>query len=270
MSSLNKIANRLLAVGTGALFFGGSFLFVVQPGEVAIKFNSIRGGIKKDIYEEGMHLRIPLVESIIKYDVRIQPVDITSSTSTKDQQKIDITLKVLFRPVSNEIPNIHLNLGSNFQDKFVKPIALEVIKTVLAQYDADQLLKQRDKISNEIKSLYTSKTKEFHLIIEEVALTDLTFSPQFKKSIEDKQIAQQVAEKEKYIVERNEQQFRANLIEIEGKSEAARLILEANKKYGDSYIKLKKLQAARRIAENLSMNPNVAFVPQRNNFLFQI
>jgi prohibitin 1 len=270
MGKLDKIANNLIVLGGAGLLFGSSFMFIVNPGEAAIKFNSVRGGVKKDVYKEGLHFKLPLVDNIIRYDTRIKPVDITSITSTKDQQQIDITLRVLYRPIEDEIPNIHLNLGTQFQDKFVRPIALEVIKTVLAQYDTDQLLKQRDKISSEIKSLYTARTKEFHLVIEDVALTDLTFSAEFKKSIENKQIAQQNAEMARYVVEMKEQQFKANIIETEGKSEAARLILEAKMQYGDAYIKLKKLQAARRIAENLSMNPNVAFVPQKNNFLFQL
>ena len=270
MVTLNKVANSLISIGSVGLLFGGAFIYVVQPGEVAIKFNRIYGGIKKDIYREGIHIRIPGMENIIKYSVRIKPVDISSITSTKDQQQINITLRVLYRPIETEIPNIHLNLGTNFQEKFVTPIALETIKTVLAQYDADQLLKQREKISAEIKALYTIRTKEFHLIIEDVSLTDLNFSAGYKKAIEEKQIAQQIAEREKFVVEKNEQIFRSNLIEIEGRSEAAKSISEAYRKYGDAYIKLRKLEAARKIAENLAMNPNVTFLPEKNNFLFNL
>lgn len=270
MATLNKIANGLISFGAVGLLMGGSFVYLVQPGEVAIKFNRLRGGIGKETYREGLHFRIPFVHNIIKYDVRIRFMDIPSNTSTKDQQQIEINLRVLYRPVESEISNIHLNLGSSYQEKFVRPIALEAIKTVLAQYDADQLLKQREKISTEIKALTTLRTKEFHLVIEDIALTDLTFSQQYNKAIEEKQIAQQVAEREKFIVEKNEQLFKANLIEIEGRSEAARTISEAYKKYGDAYIKLKKLEAARKIAENMSHNPNATFLPRSNNFLFNL
>lgn len=270
MALLNKLANGLLSVGAAGLLFGNSFFFVVQPGEVAIKFNRIRGGVKKETYNEGIHFRVPLMENIIKYDVRIKPVDISSNTSTKDQQQIDITLRVLYKPVEADIANIHLNLGSNYQERFVRPIALEAIKTVLAQYDADQLLKQREKISSEIKALYTTRIKEYHLTIEDVSLTDLNFSPAYRKAIEDKQIAQQLAERERFVVEKNEQLFKANLIEIEARSTAMKLVNEAQKTYGDAYLRLKKLEAARKIAENLTHNPNIVFVPNGNNFLFQI
>ena len=269
MAALNKIANTLITVGAVGTFFGGAFIFVVQPGEVKVKFNRFQG-MKQDIYKEGIHFRIPFVEQLETYDVRIRPFDIVSVTSTKDQQQIDISLRVLYRPIEEQIANIHLSLNRDFQDRFIKPIALEVMKTVLAQYDADQLLKQREKISAEIKSLYTTRIKEFHFIVDDVVLADLKFSPQYKKSVEDKQIAQQMAEREKYIVEKNEQLFKANLIEVEGRAEAARLLSEANQKYGDAYIKLKKLEAARKIAENMATNPNVTFVPKSNNFLFSL
>lgn len=269
MATLNKIANGLITLGTLGTVFGGAFIFIVQPGEVKIKFNRFRG-LQRDVYKEGIHVRIPFVEQLVTYDVRITPVDITSISSTKDQQQIDIALRVLYRPIEEEVPNIHLSLNRDYQDRFIRPIAMEVVKTVLAQYDADQLLKQREKISAEIKSLYTTRIKEFHFIVDDVVLTDLKFSAQYKKSVEDKQIAQQMAEREKYIVEKNEQLFRANLIEIEGRSEAARLLSEANRTYGDAYIKLKKLEAARTIAENMANNPNVSFVPKSNNFLFSL
>lgn len=266
---LNTIANNLITVGLLGAGVGSSFFFVVKPGEVKIKFNRFRG-LQKQVYKEGLHFRIPFVENMITYDIRIKPVDITSVTSTKDQQQIDISLRLLYRPIEDEVPNIHLSLQRDYQDKIIRPNALEVVKTVLAQYDADQLLKQREKISSEIKALYTTKIKEFHFIVDDVVLTDIIFSPQYKKSIEDKQIAQQRAEMERYVVEKNEQLFKANLIEIEGRSEAARLLSEANKKYGDAYIKLKKLEAARKIAERMALNPGVTFVPQKNNFLFSI
>lgn len=269
MAALNRIANALIYAGAAGSLVGGSFFFIVQPGEVKIKFNRFRG-MQQNVYKEGLHFRIPFVEQLETYDVRIKPVDISSVTSTKDQQQIDINLRVLYRPIEEEVPNIHLGLGRDYQDRYIKPIAMEVVKTVLAQYDADQLLKQREKISAEVKSLYTTRIKEFHCIVDDVVLTDLKFSAQYKKAVEDKQIAQQMAEREKYIVEKNEQIFKANLIELEAQAEGARLVSLAQKEHGDAYIKLKKLEAAKKIAENMAMNPNVTFVPKSNSFLFSL
>lgn len=269
MASLNKVANGLITAGVIGVGVGSAFFFIVQPGEVKIKFNRFRG-VQKQVYREGLHFRIPFVENMITYDVRIKPVDISSETITKDQQKIDISLRLLYRPIEDQVPNIHLTLNRDYQDKIIRPKVLEVVKTILAQYDADQLLKQRDKISGEMKALFTIKIKEYHFIVDEVVLAEIKFSPHFKKSIEDKQIAHQLAERERYVVEKNEQLFKANLIEIEGRSEAARLLSEAYRKYGDAYLKLKKLEACRKIGENMAMNPQVTFVPKSNNFLFNL
>lgn len=270
MVSINKIANRLI-IGGSILSVGmGSFLYVIRPGEAAIKFNQLHGGIKKEVYSEGLHWKIPWVENVIKYNVRLNCVDIPSNTSTKDQQQIRIGLRVLYKPVEEEIANIHLTWGPNYKEKVLTPVAMEVIKMVLAQYDADQLLKQREKISSQIRSLYINKIKEYNLVIQDVALADIDFSEKYKKSIEDKQIAQQMAEREKYIVEKKEHLMKADLLEVEGRSEAAKLISEAYRKHGDAYIKLKKLEASRKIAENLTSNPNVAFVPQTSNFLLNM
>jgi regulator of protease activity HflC (stomatin/prohibitin superfamily) len=66
---------------------------------------------------------------------------------------------------------------------------------VVAQYNADQLLTQREKVSGEIKEILTSRASEFHIFIDDVAITHLQFSREFTASIEGKQVAQQNAEK---------------------------------------------------------------------------
>jgi len=111
-----------------------------------------------------------------------------------------------------------------------------------------------------------ARTKEF-IIVEDVSLIDLKFSHDYAKSIEQKQSAQQEAERYKYVVQQDEELKRANIIQAEGKAEAARLISESVVKYGNAVIELKKIEAAKEITQNLVSSPNITFVPNNVNML---
>lgn len=88
--------------------------------------------------------------------------------------------------------------------------------------------------------------------------THLTFSPEYTSAIEKKQVAQQDAERSKYVVEKAKQEALASMIRAEGESEAARLVTQAS---GPAFIELRRLEAAREIADTLSASPNVSYVP---------
>lgn len=101
MSTAEKILHRMMSLGTGLLICGGvvnKMLFTVLPGEKAIIFDRM-AGVKPNVYGEGLHFRIPLIQSVIKYEVRTRPFVYHTLTQTKDLQRIDISLRVLYQPM---------------------------------------------------------------------------------------------------------------------------------------------------------------------------
>lgn len=88
---------------------------------------------------------------------------------------------------------------------------------------------------------------------------------EYAQAIEHKQVAQQLAERQRFIVMKDEEEKNAQIIRSEGEAEAAKYINEAVAKYGNSYIDLKRLEAAKYVAEVLAKNPNVTFVPSGQN-----
>ena len=92
-------ANRLIGLGT-AIFLASTasnFIYKVHPGERAIVFNKFGKGISMQVISEGYHLRLPFIQEIIKYDIRIQPFDYFSFTATKDMQKVQIKIKIFYK-----------------------------------------------------------------------------------------------------------------------------------------------------------------------------
>ena len=101
------------------------------------------------------------------------------------------------------------------------------MKAVVAQYNADQLLTQREKVYQEIRDTLFKRASEFNIVLDDVALTHMQFSRDFAQSIERKQVAQQEAERAKFIVMISEQEKEAAILRAEGEAESARLVAEA-------------------------------------------
>lgn len=89
----------------------------------------------------------------------------------------------------------------------------------------------------------------------------MTFGREFTKAVEQKQIAQQDAERARFIVEKAEQERQANVIRAEGEAESAETISRAIARFGDGLIQIRKIEAAREIAQTLATNPNVSYLP---------
>lgn len=270
---MNQIPKKIIGLG-GTLFTGtliaSNFVFFVNPGERAIIFDVVYGGVKEKVYNKGIHFKLPMVNRVIKYETRINPFDYTTFTGTKDLQKVNIKIKIFYKPDEKYLKTIHLDLNKDYAGKVLPSIGNEVLKAVIARYDADELLKQREKISGEIKEGLTNRANEYHIVLEDVSIYELNFQPDFMSSIERKQVAQQEAEAYKYIVMLREEETKASIIESEGKSIAAQMIADATKKYGDGMITLKKIEASKEIVDNISTSRNVGFVPGNGNLLYNL
>ena len=114
---------------------------------------------------------------------------------------------------------------------------------------------------NVFVSMVDAGAAEFNIALEDVSITHMTFGKEFTKAVEQKQIAQQDAERARFIVEKAEQERQANVIRAEGEAESADAIGKAISKSGDGLIQIRKIEASRDIAQTLSGNPNVSYLP---------
>lgn len=172
----------------GGLFLGASLMtqciYKVDPGQRAIIFDKFGGGIETKVRAEGYHFFIPFKQEVIKYDVRILTYDHPTDTGTKDLQKVNLKIRLFYRPIEEFLPKIHLELNRDYMKKTLPALGNEVSKVVIARYDAEHLLKNREKVANEIKEELMKRAKFFNLILEDVSIWDIKFSPEFMNSIE--------------------------------------------------------------------------------------
>ena len=189
---LTKGRKRLVAVVVILILIGLVILnsfSVVDPGHTGVVVTL--GKVNENVLQEGIHLKVPFLQSVVKIDNRITKLDVATEAFSKDLQTVSTTLAVNYRVDTAKSYSIYKNIGSDYEVVLVTPAVNEVLKAIVSQYTAEQSVTNRTLISEGLVTGLNDKLNDIGLYITDVNIIDFDFSEAFITAIEEKQVAQQ-------------------------------------------------------------------------------
>ena len=202
---------------------------IVEAGHTGVVVTL--GKVKDGTLQEGIHIKAPFIQQVVKIDNRIVKLEVETEAFSKDLQTVATTLAINYRVDTTKSFSIYKNIGADYESVLVVPAVNEVLKAITAQYTAEESVTNRALISDGLVEGLNQKLNSIGLYVTDVNIINFDFSEAFIAAIEEKQVAQQKllkAETEKQTAIKNAE-ANAETIRIKAEAEA-----EANKKLDDS------------------------------------
>lgn len=144
---------------------------------------------------EGMHLKIPFIQKIVSMDNRVKKLELSTEAFSKDIQTVTATLAVNYRMKPEKSFEIYKNHGTAFEENIIVPATHEVLKSVCAQYTAEELISKRAESSDMMRDELAAKLGEMGIDVRDFNIIDFDFSNEFIDAVESKQVAEQLKKK---------------------------------------------------------------------------
>lgn len=201
------------------------------------------GAFNGQIMDPGLHLRVPLAQTVIHMDVQTQKLEIEeSSTYSHDLQNVLIHSVVNYNADPKAVGLIYQQYGLDGESRILIPNLEASVKQTVAKYSAEELLSKRGEVATEIESAFRESIPNA-FIVTQYALVNETFSEAYEQAIEQKQVAQQYAEKADNDLKRIKIEAEQRVAEATAEAEAIRIQASAIQQQGGaSYVNLKAVE----------------------------
>ena len=275
---MNKQTNQSLTAIIGGilaallLLVGLNSYVVINPGEAGVL--SILGKAQEDALLEGIHYKIPFISKVDVYDVTVQKFEVPAQSATKDLQDLKASFAINFRLDPVKVVDIRRKQGtlSNVVSKVIAPQTQESFKVAAARKTAEEAITKRDELKEDFDIALNNRLDKYGILVLDTSVIDLNFTKEFAQAVEDKQIAEQRAQRAVYIAREAEQKAQADINRAKGKAEAQRLLAETLRAQGGSLVLQKEAIEAWR--QGGSQMPNVLILGGENKssipFLFNL
>jgi len=233
------------AVGVFSLIFiiipllFGSF-FTIDSGERGI---ILTNGSVTSVADDGLHFKVPLIQKVVKVDVRTRKAHAPADAASADMQRVSSEVALNYHLDESKLAQIYTKSGMNVEANLIDPRIQEVVKAVVAKYKAEYLLSQREGVKAEIELALRNSLSPYNIIVEAIQITIFKFSEQYDAAIEAKQIAEQNAQKAKNDLDRIKIEAEQKIATAQADAEAIRIQSQAIQAQGGAgYVQLKAIE----------------------------
>lgn len=233
-----KIITGGLAVVVLSILF--SSFYTVASGQRAVltRFGTIMG-----IESDGLHFKTPFIESVQLVDVRTLKAEAPAAASTNDLQNTSTKVALNYHLDASRLADTYTRFGLDLEAKVIDPRIQEVVKAVVAQFTAEQLIKQREIVKDDIVSALRTSLAKYNIVLEDVQITNFDFSDAFDHAIEAKQIAEQSALTATNDLARIKIEAAQKIATAQAEAEAIKIQSAAIREQGgEGYVQLKAIE----------------------------
>ena len=205
----------VLILAVVVLAFASSCFTVVSAGHTGVV--STFGKVSENVLQEGFHMKLPW-QRVTKMDNRIVKLEVSTEAFSSDLQTVNVNLAVNYRVDTGKSYSIVKNVGTNYESVLMTPAVNEVMKSIMAQYTAEQSITNRNMISAALLVELHEKLDDSGIFVSDINIIDFDFSDVYVAAIEAKQVAEQ--EKLRAKIEQDQ-------LTMEKEAEAARRVIDA-------------------------------------------
>ncbi|MHB1460332.1 MAG: prohibitin family protein [Armatimonadota bacterium] len=187
---------------------------------VLLRFGAVTG-----VLNEGMNIIVPFISSAEMIEVRTQKEQSSASAASRDMQTVQTTVAINFHLIPSKVGDLYKNVGIDYRVRIIDPAVQESLKQVTAKYSAEQLVTRRSEVKMQVEHEITMRLGKYDILVEPlgVSITDFSFSPEFNAAIEQKQVAQQETEKQKYVLEKADLERQTAVMKAKGEAESVKI-----------------------------------------------
>jgi regulator of protease activity HflC (stomatin/prohibitin superfamily) len=253
----------LTTVGAGLVF--------VNPEERAVVISAVQAqGYRSQALTPGLHWVIPFLENVVRYPISKQTYtmsiapqegqvqgDDSITARTADGQEIFVDASVIYKIDPDKVVQVHIEWQDRYADELVRPLARGVIRDAVSQFGVEEVVtSQRSVLQDEIEADLATRFEDNGLTLVAFVLRNITFSPEYAASVEQKQVAEQQAQQAVFVVEQRKQEAQQAIETARGAAESVKI-----KADGDAQARIiqatAEAQALELIAAALQDNPDL-------------
>jgi regulator of protease activity HflC (stomatin/prohibitin superfamily) len=216
----------LTLILTIAVLVGLSSYVIINPGQAGVL--STLGKARDGVLLEGVHFKPPIISNVDVYDLTVQKFEVPAQSSTKDLQQLTASFAINFRLDPLQVVAIRRTQGTlqNIVSKIIAPQTQESFKIAAARRTVEEAITKRDELKKDFDEALGERLEKYGIVVLDTSVVDLNFSLEFSRAVEEKQIAEQRAQRAVYIAREAEQEAEATINRAKGQAEAQRLLRE--------------------------------------------
>ena len=204
------------------------------------------GKASENIVQEGLNYKIPIIENIYLLDCRTQKSEVNCGTASRDLQEVSLNVVINYNVKRENAYELFKNVGPNYESIIISPAILESVKSVTAQYTAEELITKRSEVSDKMEETLIAKIENRGFTVVDFNITDLDFSMVYNQAIENKQVAEQQAKQAQYELEKAKIENEKKIAEAEANAKVMQI---QNESTTDSALKLKEIELKQQLIQ---------------------